>query len=166
MAAGAGTKDKTLTLRNRGINGGGVHEVRGGSRKSAFVNPSQRNGPQLPFSEVIAADQAAVCVVFIGINDVWWRKTTPEAFRQGLKDIVAAARTNKTIPVLATLSVKGELPNGANPLDTKCDAFAQITRDVAAETQTVLVDLRTIFMAHLSYKYFESYFLKLKQKYR
>jgi lysophospholipase L1-like esterase len=66
-----------------------------------------------------------------------------------MNDIVAAAKTNKTRLVLATLSVHGELPNGQNPDDKKIEQFAEITRKVAKETHTTLVDLRAAYIAAL-----------------
>ena len=143
------TKSLGVRLINRGINGGGVLSIRDGSPKAAYVSATNRNGPQAPFAEVLAADKADVAVVFIGINDVWWRKTSPEDFEKALRDLVAAAATSRTALVLATLTLKGELPDGKNSLDAKCDAFAKITRKVAAETRTTAVDLRGVCLAYL-----------------
>jgi lysophospholipase L1-like esterase len=97
----------------------------------------------------ITADEADVAVIYIGLNDVWWRKTTPEVFERGLREIVDQAKANKTIPVLATLAVMKEAIGSRNP---KCDAFADITRKVARDTGATLVDLRAAFMACLENK--------------
>ncbi|MEX2213191.1 MAG: GDSL-type esterase/lipase family protein [Phycisphaeraceae bacterium] len=149
IANGAGTRGKTIHLHNRGINGGGVLSVRDGVDKAAYVDEKNQNGPQDAFAKVIAADKAAVAVIFIGINDLWWRNTSPEDFDKALRDIVATARQNKTIPVLATLSVFQEMPDNSNPKDVQCEQFAELTRKVARETHTTLVDLRETFMAYL-----------------
>ncbi len=106
-------------------------------------------GKQAPFAEVIAADKADVAVVFIGINDVWRRKTSPQDFAKALRDLVAAAKANKTTLVLTTLSVGREKPDGSNPMDAKCDQFADITRKVAESTGTRFIELRRIFLAYL-----------------
>jgi len=149
IKAAPGTKDLAVKLINRGINGGGVLSIRDGSPKSAYVSPSQRSGSQAPFAKVIASDKATVAVIFIGINDVWWRKTKPADFEKALRDIVAQARANKTIPVLATLTVYQEKPDRTNPKDAKCDQYAEITRKVARTTGSTLVDLRAVVMAYL-----------------
>jgi lysophospholipase L1-like esterase len=149
LKKGEGTQGMEIKLVNRGINGGGVLSIRDGSKKAAFVSTKQRNGPQAPFAEIIKADQSSVAVVYIGINDVWWRKTSPEDFEKALRDLVDTARVNKTVPVLATLSVWRELPDGKNPGDPKCDQYAEITRKVAKSTNTTLVDLRAAFIAYL-----------------
>ena len=149
LKAGTGTKRLDVALVNRGINGGGVLSIRDGSPKAAYVSPANRNGSQATFAKVIAADKATVAVVFIGINDVWWRKTAPADFEKALRDIVAQARANKTLPVLATLTVYQEKPDRTNPKDAKCDQYAEITRNVARSTGATLVDLRAAFMAYL-----------------
>lgn len=145
LKGGPGTNDLGVKLVNRGINGGGVLEVRDGSPKAAYP----RDAAQGPFAEVIAADRADVAVVFIGINDVWWRETSPENFERGLRDLVAAARARGTVPVLATMMIRGELPDGRNADDAKIDAYCDLTRRVARETGTTLVDLRQAAIARL-----------------
>ncbi len=145
LKAGEGTKGKSIRLINRGINGGGVLQVRDGAEKGAFPGDSA----QKPFAEMIAADKAGLAVVFIGVNDVWWRNTAPDVFAQALRDLVAAAAASGTRMVLATLTVHGELPDGRNGDDPKLDQYAEITRKVAAETRTTLVDLRRAYLAYL-----------------
>ena len=136
---------KSIKLINRGINGGGVLQVRDGTKEGAYPGSS----PQKSFAEVIAADRADAAVVFIGINDVWWRNTTPADFEQALRDLVASAAAQKTKLVLATLSIHGELPDGTNADDPKIEQFAELTRKVAADTETTLVDLRRAYLAYL-----------------
>lgn len=149
LKSGEGTRQLDVTLINRGINGGGVLSVRDGVDRSAYVSPGNTNGKQAPFAEVIAGDRARVAVVFIGINDVWWRKTSPETFETALRDLVSASRRQGTTLVLATLSVYQEKPDGSNPLDGRCDEFAEITRRVARDSSTTLVDLRRVFLSCL-----------------
>jgi lysophospholipase L1-like esterase len=80
------------------------------------------------------------------VNDVWWRGTPADTFRQGLRDIVTQGDAAGVTMVLATLAVNGEKPDGTNPNDAVYDQYAQITRDVAAATGTSLVDLRTAYI--------------------
>jgi len=149
LEEGAGTKGMAITLRNRGVNGGGVLSIRDGSEKAAYVSAKEKNGKQAPFADVIAADRADVAVVFIGINDVWWRKTPPETFHKALLDMAASAKARGTKLVLVTLSVYQEKPDGSNPKDDGCEQFAAITRAVTEETGATLVDLRTVHIAYL-----------------
>lgn len=140
-----GAKGRSVKLVNRGINGGGVLQIRDGSTNSAYPGSSA----QKSFAAVIAAEKADVAVVFIGINDVWWRKTEPEVFEKALHELHTAAKANRTRLVLATLTVRGELPDGKNSDDAKIERFAELTRKVAAATGTTLVDLRRAYLAYL-----------------
>ena len=145
IKSGEGTKARSVKLINRGINGGGVLSLRDGSKEGGFPG----NSPQEPFDKLIAADKADLAVVFIGINDVWWRNTTSEVFEEGLRDLVTAAAASKTKLVLATMTLRGELPHGRNSDDPKIEHFSEITRKVAADTKTTLVDLRRAYVAYL-----------------
>jgi lysophospholipase L1-like esterase len=139
------TRDKKIKLINRGINGGGVLQIRDGAKEGAF--PGSR--PQDSFAKLIAADKADLAVLYIGINDVWWRKTTKDVFQKALEDIIASAKARNMPLVIATLSVHGELPDGKNSDDPKIDQYADITRKVAKDTGTTLVDLRAAYIAYL-----------------
>jgi lysophospholipase L1-like esterase len=145
IKTGEGTKGRRITLVNRGINGGGVLQIRDGAKEGGFPGSKA----QEPFAPLIATDKADLAVVFIGINDVWWRKTAPDVFEKALRDLVASARANKTTLVLATLSVRGELFDGKNGDDPKIEQYAEITRGVARDTGTALVDLRRAYVAYL-----------------
>ena len=145
LQRGEDTHGKSIRLLNRGINGGGVLQVRDGVAEGAFPGKSA----QKSFAEVIASDKSALAVVFIGINDVWWRNTAPEVFETALRDLTVAARANRTALVLVTLALRGELPNGGNSDDPKIERFAEITRRVARETDVTLVDARQAVIAYL-----------------
>ncbi|HOD82487.1 MAG: GDSL-like Lipase/Acylhydrolase [Planctomycetes bacterium ADurb.Bin126] len=149
LRTGEGTRNMKIRLVNRGVNGGGVLSLRDGVDKAAYVDAKNHNGPQAPFARVIATDRADLAVVFIGINDVWWRKTSAEDFERALHDLASAAKANRTRLVLCTLTVYRELPTGANPKDAGCDAFAELTRKAARETGATLVDLRKAYLAYL-----------------
>jgi lysophospholipase L1-like esterase len=147
LAAGEGTKDLGVQVFNHGVNGGGAAQILNGSDGAGYDGKGN-NAAQKPFAEVIKTDKADIAVVFIGINDVWWRNTTPEDFKKQLEGIAAAAKENGTSLVMATMAVHGELPDGKNPDDEKIEQFSQITRDVAAASDAVLVDLRKAFIAY------------------
>ncbi len=134
------TKDLGVKLINHGVNGGGVLTLRYGDKGTAHFGNTQPR----PFSETLAEDKADVAVISIGVNDVWWRKTTPEAFEKALTDLVTQAKAAGVRPVLATLAIMKEKVGERN---AKCDAYADITRKVAKATGATLVDLRAGFMA-------------------
>jgi lysophospholipase L1-like esterase len=139
---GPGTAGKRIVCVNHGDDGAGVLQVINGE---ATTNGFGGTIPR-PFATTIATDRPNIAVVFIGVNDVWWRGTPVDTFRQGLETIVSQGKTAGVTMVLATLAVNGEKPDGTNPNDAIYDQFAQVTRDVALTTNTTLVDLRTAFI--------------------
>jgi len=149
IKSGEGTRDLGVKLINHGVNGGGALTLRDGDDTPAGSTSHAGGTKPRPFAEYLAEDKPDVAVIYIGVNDIWWRKTTPEAFEKAMSDLVTTAKANKTVPVLATLSVLGDSPSTDNANGPKCDEYAQITRKVAAETGTTLVDLRKAFIAYL-----------------
>jgi len=145
LATGEGSKDLGVKLINHGVNGGGALTLRDGDNIKSHAGGTEPK----PFAATIGGDKPEMAVIFIGVNDIWWRKTTPEDFDKALRDMVAAARANKTIPVLATLAVWGDSPAADNVNNARCDEYAGITRKVAAATGTTLVDLRQACFAYL-----------------
>ena len=143
IASGAGTQGKTITLINRGINGGGVEQVRDGAPGSGYPG----NTPQASFASLLTSDQADIAVVFIGINDVGWRNTTPAAYEQGLRDLAATAAAQGVTLIFATPAANNESPLGAGALDPRIDQFSAIVETVASDTASTFVDLRSAFVA-------------------
>ncbi len=140
---GAGTAGKGIVTINRGDDGAGVLQILNGDPGTAH---GYGGVTQQPFASTVATDHPQVAVVFIGVNDVWWRGTSPTTFQQSLETIVSQGHSAGVTMVLATLAVNGEKPDGSNPNDATYDRFAQITRDVASSTHTTLVDLRTAYI--------------------
>jgi lysophospholipase L1-like esterase len=144
IAAGAGTQGKTITLINRGINGGGVLEIRDGASNNGYPGSS----PQASFASLLASDQADIAVVYIGINDVNWRGTSIEQYEQGLRDLAATAASQGVKLVFATPAANNESPTGAGANDTKIDQFSAVVQEVANDTGAAFVDLRGVFKAY------------------
>ena len=137
------TQRRGIKLINRGINGGGVRQIVEGSPDAAFPGSS----PQKPFATLLEEDHVGVAVVMIGINDVWWRKTSPDDFRGDLSQLVASAKAQRVRLVLCTMLGRGEMPGGANADDAKIDAYCAIIRDVAKTSDCTLVDVRAAAQA-------------------
>lgn len=145
LKAGEGSRDLGVKLINHGVNGGGSLTLRDGEDSNAHAGGTRPG----PFAGYLAADMPDVAVIFIGVNDIWWRKTTPADFEKALRDMAAQAAANNTRAVLATLAVWGDSPAADNPNNPKCDEYAAITRKVAASTGVTLVDLRKACFAYL-----------------
>ena len=101
-----------------------------------------------------------IVMIYIGINDVWhWthpkvvargkKGTTPEAFESGLKDMIAQIQNVGARVILCTPSVIGEKSDGSNPEDKMLDQYADISRKVAQETGSQLLDIRKACIEYL-----------------
>jgi lysophospholipase L1-like esterase len=145
LKEGEGSKSLAVKLINHGVNGGGALTLRDGDEgKAHFGNTQPR-----PFAETVAEESPDVVVIYIGVNDIWWRKTSPADFEAALNDLVASAKRAKARVVLATLALWGDNPLPDNRNNVKCDQYADITRRVAATSNVVLADLRKACMAYL-----------------
>jgi len=95
----------------------------------------------------------SLVVIYIGINDVWHsqngRGTSRDDFEQGLRRIIGKIQQAGSKVVLCTPSVIGEKTDGTNPLDKMLEEYSVISRRVARETKSNLLDLRKRFIAQL-----------------
>ena len=94
-----------------------------------------------------------VVVIYIGSNDVgYWglnRGTKKEDYTAGLKDMISRINAAGARIILCTPAVIGEKTDGTNKFDKMLDEYSGISRKVAKETNTQLLDLRQAFMAYL-----------------
>lgn len=94
-----------------------------------------------------------IVIIYIGINDVWhWnrnRGTTKEDFEAGLKDMIAKINAVGARVILCTPTVIGEKTDGTNRFDSMLEEYSNISRSVAKETGSQLLDLRAEFMKYL-----------------
>jgi len=101
----------------------------------------------------VLAKKPSVVVIYIGINDVWHSqngKGTPkDEFEKGLRSLIERIGKAGARPVLCTASVIGEKTDGTNPLDKMLDEYCNVSRAVAKDTKTQLIDLRQAFLDHL-----------------
>jgi lysophospholipase L1-like esterase len=102
--------------------------------------------------DVLALKPSTV-VIYIGINDVWHSQngqgTPKDKFSAGLREIVDRIKAAGSRVVICTPSVIGERTDGKNDLDKPLDEFAELSRAVARDTQSQLIDLRLAFVEHL-----------------
>lgn len=124
-----------------------------------------RGGHKVPdcqkrlYRDVLKNDPTIV-MIYIGINDVWhWthpkvvargkKGTTPEAFESGLRDMIATIQAQGARVILSTPSVIGEKSDGSNPQDEMLDQYSDISRKVAKDTGSQLIDMRKAFIEYL-----------------
>lgn len=125
----------------------------------ATVIPAGISGHKVPdllkrYERDVIAKGATLVFVYIGINDVWHSvrdKGTPAPeYEAGLRELVRGLKASGATVVLATPTVIGEAPPGANALDTMLEDYSAMSRRVAAEEGATLCDLRRAFQSHLS----------------
>jgi lysophospholipase L1-like esterase len=101
----------------------------------------------------VLSKKPTVVVIYIGINDVWHseqgRGTSKEDFEAGLKRIIGKVNEAGARVVLCTATVIGEKTDGSNSLDKMLDEYCEISRKVASETKSQMLDLRKAFLSHL-----------------
>ncbi|MES2981467.1 MAG: SGNH/GDSL hydrolase family protein [Verrucomicrobiota bacterium] len=107
----------------------------------------------------VLSKKPTIVFIYIGINDVWhWKKnkegvmsggTTTEAFESGLKDIIAQINAAGARVILCTATVIGEKHDGSNERDAMLEEYSAISRKVATDTKSQMVDLRKAFIDHL-----------------
>jgi lysophospholipase L1-like esterase len=114
---------------------------------------------QARLDTAVIEKKPTIVFIYIGINDVWhWKKnkegemtggTPKEIFESGLKDIIAKINAAGARVILCTASVIGEKHDGSNPHDAMLDEYCAISRKVAADTKSQMLDLRKAFLDHL-----------------
>ncbi|MDP6544688.1 MAG: GDSL-type esterase/lipase family protein [Phycisphaerae bacterium] len=92
-----------------------------------------------------------IVVIYIGINDVWHgaRGTKKEDFESGLNDMIKRINAVGARVILCTPTVIGEKTDGSNKFDKLLDEYSDISRKVAATTNSQMLDLRKGFLAYL-----------------
>lgn len=104
----------------------------------------------------VVGKKPTVVVIYIGINDVWHslqgHGTPKNEFEQGLRRIIQRVSEAGSRVILCTPSVIGEKHDGSNQLDGMLDEYSQISRKVAGDTKSGLLDLRKHFISYLKEK--------------
>ena|GEM_PF-1264897 len=94
-----------------------------------------------------------IVFIYIGINDVWhWNRnkgTKKGDFDAGLRDMIAKIKVARARVILCTPTVIGEKTDGSNTFDDMLDEYADVSRAVAKDTGSQLLDLRKEFMDYL-----------------
>jgi lysophospholipase L1-like esterase len=109
----------------------------------------------LRLEEDILKRKPDVVVLYVGVNDVWHRQmfgtgTDADKFQKFYFALIQRLKAKNIKVIACTPTCIGERPGGLNPLDTELDRFAEIVRQVAADTDTPVCDLRQAFMAYES----------------
>lgn len=101
----------------------------------------------------VLSKKPTTVIIYIGINDVWHSQggkgTSKEAFDKGLRNIIGQIQAAGAKVILCTASVIGEKKESGNDLDKMLDEYCEVSRTVAKETKSQLLDLRAAFLSFL-----------------
>ena len=101
----------------------------------------------------VISKKPTIVLIYIGINDVWhWnnnRGTKREDFESGLHDLIKRCNDAGARVILCTPTMIGEKTDGSNKFDEILEEYSAISRKVAKETKSQMLDLRKKFVEHL-----------------
>lgn len=103
--------------------------------------------------DVLAKNPDAV-VIFIGVNDVWHKRTSgtgtdPDRFERFYNAIIKKLKAKNIVVFLCTPAAIGEKNDFTNPLEGELNNYSAIVRKVARDNNCSLIDLRQAFTEHL-----------------
>jgi lysophospholipase L1-like esterase len=153
------------SITQMGVNSGGYIEVlkeqlaaQGKSEQyeliGAGIGGNKVYDLYLRVQEDVLDKKPQTVVIYIGINDVWHKTsgtgTDKDKYEKFYRALIQLFQKNNINVILCTPTVIGEKLNNANPQDTDLNAYGDVVRKLAAEKNCALVDLRKIFLQHLS----------------
>jgi lysophospholipase L1-like esterase len=92
-------------------------------------------------------------VIYIGVNDVWHKKTSHtgtdlDKFLKFYQALISKIQNGNAKVILCTPAVIGEKKGGRNDMDTELDKFSEAIRQLALKNKLPLVDLRNQFVTY------------------
>ncbi|MBI1344049.1 MAG: G-D-S-L family lipolytic protein [Terrimonas sp.] len=94
-----------------------------------------------------------IVVIFVGVNDIWHKRTygtgtDPDKFEKFYQAIINKITENGGRVILCTPACIGEKTDFSNEQDGDLNEYSKIIRQIAAKNKVPLVDLRQIFLAY------------------
>jgi lysophospholipase L1-like esterase len=104
----------------------------------------------LRLDEDVLNKKPDVVVLYIGVNDVWHKRsagtgTDPDKFEKFYNAILSKLAANNIKAVLCTPAVIGEKTDYTNEQDGDLNKYSNIIRGIADKNHLPLIDLRKIF---------------------
>jgi isoamyl acetate esterase len=92
-----------------------------------------------------------VVIIFIGVNDVWHKRsygtgTDPDKFEKFYAAIIRKLQAKNIRVILCTPAVIGEKTDFSNELDGDLNKYSNIIRSLASSNALTLIDLRKTFL--------------------
>ncbi|WP_207510292.1 SGNH/GDSL hydrolase family protein [Longitalea luteola] len=107
----------------------------------------------LRMEDDVLAKNPTTVVIWIGVNDVWHKKTggtgtDANKFEQFYNAILKKLQAKNIKVIMCTPAAIGEKTDFSNELDGDLNKYANMIRDIAAKHNCQLVDLRKAFLAY------------------
>jgi lysophospholipase L1-like esterase len=105
----------------------------------------------LRMEEDVLKKEPAIVVIYIGVNDVWHKRTggtgtDADKFEQFYNAVIKKLKDKNIQVVLCTPAAIGEKTDFSNEQDEDLDKYSNIIRGIAAKHKVQLVDLRKAFL--------------------
>lgn len=105
----------------------------------------------LRMEDDVLAKEPDVVFIYIGVNDVWHKRTfgtgtDPDKFEKFYQAIINKLKAKNIKVVLCTPAVIGEKTDFSNQLDGDLNEYSRIIRNIAGKNSLPVVDLRKSFL--------------------
>ncbi len=105
----------------------------------------------LRMDDDVLAKNPDVVVIYVGVNDVWHKRTSgtgtdADKFEKFYAAIIQKLQSKNIKPVLCTPAVIGERVDSSNEQDGDLNRYSSIIRDLAKKNSLPLIDLRKVFL--------------------
>ena len=125
--------DKNYQLTGAGIGGNKVYDL------------------YLRMEEDVLAKNPNTVVIWVGVNDVWHKKshgtgTDADKFERFYDAIIRKLKARNIEVLICTPAAIGEKNDFSNELDGDLNKYSNIIRSIAAKNQCQLIDLRKLFL--------------------
>jgi isoamyl acetate esterase len=107
----------------------------------------------LRMEEDVLSKVPDIVVIYIGVNDVWHKRTSgtgtdADKFGKFYQAIINKLKAKNIKVILCTPATIGEKTDFSNPLDGELNEYSKIIRNIAQKNNLSLVDLRKAFLDH------------------
>jgi lysophospholipase L1-like esterase len=107
----------------------------------------------LRMEEDVLAKNPDIVVIWVGVNDVWHKRTygtgtDPDKFEKFYTAIIKKLQAKNIKVFVCTPAAIGEKTDHSNELDGDLNQYSKIIRSIATKNNCTLIDLREAFLKY------------------
>jgi isoamyl acetate esterase len=107
----------------------------------------------LRMDEDVLAKKPDAVVIWVGVNDVWHKRTSgtgtdADKFEKFYNAIIKKLKNNNIAVLICTPAAIGEKTDFTNELDGDLNKYSEIIRNIAKNNSCPLIDLRKAFLSY------------------